>query len=68
MKEIAVILMLAVALLMEIDLLFEIRTAKKSLKDFLNKEGYELEDFMQRRRDCDQNDFNLCYFRKRRKL
>ena len=49
MKEVAVILMLAVALLMEIDLLFEIRTAKKCLKDLLDKEGYEFEDFMERR-------------------
>ena len=34
--------MLVIALVMEVDLFFEIRKVKRGLKDLLNKEGYQI--------------------------
>lgn len=51
MKEAVTILMLLTALGMELDLFLTIRRLKRNLKDLLDKEGYQFEEFIQRRRD-----------------
>ena len=50
MKEIVVILMVVVTLAMDLDLYLEIKKAKQNLKNLLDQEGYQLDDFIKRGR------------------